>query len=119
MSGVRQLQVANNLIFGGLDSGYFGRIGQDSHFVDRYFELNTVKKTYIEFRSADDLRRRATDEGIELKLKPFAAVFNQFRYTWFDYIAGFLLLGIPAAGFLTLVRWVWSIRRAGAGAELA
>lgn len=109
--GVRQLQVSNELIFGSSDSGYFGQTGRDSNFVDTYFELNTTKKTHTEFKSLDELRRRATSEGVELHLRPFASVFGDFRYTWFDYFAGVMLLLLPAVGFLLLACWVWQIRR--------
>lgn len=109
--GVRQLQVSNGLIFGASDSGYFGRIGQDSDSVDTYFELNTAKKTHTEFKSLDELRRRAASEGVVLRLRPFASVFEDFRWTWFDYFAGSILLLLPAIGFFLLAFWVWRIRR--------
>lgn len=109
--GVRQLQVSKNLIFGASDSGYFGQIGKDSNNVDTWFELNTAKKTHTEFKSLDELRRRAASEGVVLQLRPFASVFGDYRYTWFDYLAGVLLLLLPAVGFFLLARWVWRLRR--------
>jgi len=79
--GVRQLQVSRNLIFGARDSDYFHRLGQESKFVDAYFELDTAKKTHTEFKSADELRRRAAEEGVALNLRPFESVFGDYRTT--------------------------------------
>jgi hypothetical protein len=107
--GVRQLQVSNGLIFGARDSGYFGRIGQDSKIVDTYFELDTTKDTQTEFKSLEDLQHRAASEGIQLHLREFQSVFGDFRTTWFDYLAGAILLLIPIGGFLMLARWIWKL----------
>jgi hypothetical protein len=112
--GVRQLQVSNKLIFGARDSGYFGRMGQDSKFVDSYFELDTNRNAQLQFNSLDDLRMRAASEGVTLQLREFASVFRNYRTTWFDYLAGLVLLGVPLVGFSWLVQWVWNIRRSSA-----
>jgi hypothetical protein len=109
--GVRQLQVSQSLIFGARDVGYFGRIGQESKFVDSYFELQTKQNKVIEFKSLEDLRNRASSEGVTLNLRPFEAVFGDYRTTWFDYISGLILIVVPLIGFGLLVRWVWTIRR--------
>lgn len=109
--GVRQLQVSGKLIFGARDSGYFGRIGQESKTVDAYFELDTAKKTHNEFKSLDELRHHAASEGVILSLREFYSVFCDYRNTWFDYLAGLILLLIPATGFFALARWVWKVRR--------
>ena len=108
--GVRRLQVSKELIFGARDSGYFGRIGQDSKIVDAYFELNTSKNTETEFKSLDELQRRATAEGVILHLREFQSVFGDYRTTWFDYLAGAILVLAPTLGFLILGRWVWKQR---------
>jgi hypothetical protein len=108
--GVRQLQVAGNLIFGARDSGYFARIGSDSNIVDRYFELNTKNGRRTEYPSITDLRTHASGEGVQLNLLPFVTVFDQYRWTWFDYAAGAALLGVPLISFLVLVWWVWKNR---------
>jgi hypothetical protein len=107
--GVRQLQVSNGLIFGARDSGYFGRIGQDSKIVDTYFELDTTKNIQTEFKSLGDLQHRAASEGIQLHLREFQSVFGDYRTTWFDYLAGAILLLTPMGGFLMLSRWIWKL----------
>ena len=107
--GVRQLQESNGLIFGARDSGYFGPIGQDSKIVDTYFELDTTKDTQTEFKSLEDLQHRAASEGIQLHLREFQSVFGDYRTTWFDYLAGAILLLIPIGGFLMLARWIWKL----------
>jgi hypothetical protein len=112
--GVRQLQVSRGLIFGARDKGYFGRIGQESRLVDSYFELDTTKKTHTEFDSLAGLRQRATSEGVVLQLRDFVSVYADYRNTWFDYLAGGVLLLVPGIGFFLLARWVWKVRRSEA-----
>ena len=111
--GVREVQVAKNLIFGARDNEYFSRMGQESKFVDVYFELNTKAKTHNEFRSLTALEQRAASQGVTLKLRSFESVFSDYRTTWFDYAAGVILFLVPGIGFVLLVRWVWKLRREG------
>ena len=116
--GVRQLQVSKNLIFGASDSGYFGRLGEDSEFVDTYFELDTSKGTHADFKSLDQLRQQAARDGVSLNLREFQSVFGDYRTTWFDYFAGVILLLVPTAGFLLLARWVWQVHRESPAVDL-
>lgn len=118
INGVRQLQITGNRIFGARDSGYFGRIGHDSNFVDTYFELDTDKGVPVEFKTLDALRKHAAAEGVALHLREFQSVFSDYRYTWFDYLAYGVLLLVPGLGFLALALWVWTIRRHGRMAVL-
>lgn len=111
--GVRRLQVSGKRIFGARDSGYLGRIGQNSNFFDTYFELDTDGGAPTEFKTVDELRRHAASEGVSLKLREFQSVFSDYRTTWFDYLAGLVVLIVPAAGFLLLGTWVWRIRSTG------
>ncbi|HTH52493.1 MAG TPA: hypothetical protein VL495_01000 [Edaphobacter sp.] len=108
--GVRLLQVSDGLVFGARDSGYFGRIGQESKFIDSYFELDTLKNKQVEFNSLEELQRRAAGEGVTLKLREFQSVFADYRTTWFDYSAGAILLLVPMIGFIGLARWIWKQR---------
>ncbi len=110
--GVRQLQVSKNLIFGARDSKSFEHFDQESNVVDAYFELNTDKITHTEFKSLDELKRQAASEGVTLQLREFDSVFGDFRNTWFDWLAGAVLLLSPTIGFFFLARWVWSLRLA-------
>ena len=114
VDGARQLQVSKNLIFGARDTGYFGRLGQESTFVDSYFEMDTAKDTYREFKTLDELRQQAASEGVSLQLRPFDSVFGDYRTTWFDYLSGVILLLVPGVGFFLLARWIWKIRRSAA-----
>lgn len=109
--GVRQLQVSGNLIFGARDTGYFGRIGQESTVVDKYFELDSRDNHIAEYDSLNELRQRAAARGIVLNLRTFDSVFSDYRTTWFDYVAGAVLLLIPILGFVLLICWVWRLRR--------
>ncbi len=110
--GVRQLQVARALIFGARDTGYFGRIGRESKLVDSYFELNTSRNVQTQFKTLDELRERASSEGVDLHLREYASVSHDYRTTWFDYFAATILLITPVAGFIWLFRWVWRVRQA-------
>jgi Na+-translocating ferredoxin:NAD+ oxidoreductase RnfD subunit len=109
--GVRQLQVSQSHIFGARDSGYFGRLGEESKFVDGYFELETKQGKVTEFKSLEELQEHASSEGVTLNLRPFDSVFADYRTTWFDYTAGLTLVVVPLFGFALLGRWIWKIRR--------
>jgi hypothetical protein len=110
--GVRQLQVSNNLILGARDSDYFKRIGETNYpnQVDTFFELDTKKNSKVEFKSLEELQRKAASDGIHLNLKEFASVFGDYRTTWFDYAAFAILLLVPGSAFLLLAWWVWRLR---------
>jgi hypothetical protein len=109
--GVRQLQIRDNLILGARDSGYFSRIGESAKEVDKWFELDTMSKTHIEFASLEELQREAGAKGIQLKLREFQSVFSDYRTTWFDYLAFAFLFLTPLTGLLILLAWVWKLRR--------
>lgn len=108
--GVRQMQVAGPLIFGARDSGYFDRIGQDSTSVDAWFELDTKRQTHSEFLSYEALKTQAVKQGSQLRLQPIAEVYGQYRFTWFDWMAGAILLLTPLSGFIVLVRSILKLR---------
>lgn len=110
--GVRQLQVSKAFIFGARDSGYFSRIGQDSKVVDTFFEIDTINNRRAEFKSLGELRAQAAHEGVTLNLRDFSAVFDDYRLTWFDYLASSILLLTPSVGFLILAIWIWRLRKA-------
>ena len=114
VDGARQLQVSRSLIFGARDTGYFGRSGQESTFVDSYFEMDTARDTYKEFKNIEELRQQAASEGVLLQLRPFNSVFGDYRTTWFDYLSGMVLLLVPSVSFFLLARWIWKIRQSTA-----
>ena len=105
------MQVSRNLIFGARDTGYSGRLGQESTFVDSYFEMDTSKDTVKDFETIEDLREQAANEGVLLQLRPFESVFGDYRTTWFDYLSTAVLLLVPVVSFLFLARWIWNVRR--------
>ena len=109
--GVRQLQISKSHILGARDTGYFGRIGQESKFIDSYFELDTNQNKVTEFKTSHDLQRWASSQGIAVSLRPFESVFGDYRTTWFDYASGLILIAVPLIGFGLLVRWIWNIRK--------
>jgi hypothetical protein len=104
--GVRRVQVAGDRVFGASDSGWFGHFGHDSSFVDNYFELNAGNGTLTKFKSLDELRLHAASEGVSLHLRDIDSVYRDYRFTWFDYAAGAILLLVPLTGFLALARYI-------------
>ncbi len=116
--GVRQLQIAGPLAFGARDSGYFERIGQNSTAVDTFFELNTKQNKVDDFKTLSDLQHRATAQGVALRLRPFASVFSDYRYSWFDYVAILILLLGPLASLTVLIRWLWRMRKAADSSQI-
>jgi len=108
---VQQLQVSGNLIFGARDEDYYGETGRRGAPAISYFLLNTSDRSKTEFVSLEQLRLQAFSRGVTLKLRPFEAVFSDYRYTWFDFLAAAILFLVPAAGFLLLARWIWKTRR--------
>jgi hypothetical protein len=117
LSGVRQLQVAGDLILGARDTGYFERLGEESNAVDSYFELNTKTMSHKEYGSLTRLQEQAAAEGVRLHLLPFFQVFSQYRTSWFDYVSGLMLVLLPLLGFCLLGRWIWKIRRDNLAAQ--
>ena len=109
--GVRLLQVSNKLIFGARDSKYFERSGTESKAVDNFFELDTVRKSRVEFKSLAELSECASRGGVPLKLRDFATVFGDYRPAWFDSAAFVILLLVPSVSLFAFARWVRRVKR--------
>jgi hypothetical protein len=106
ISGVRELQIAGPFIFGGIDSEYAKHFGQEAPKVNRYFVLDTQTGKHLDFDTKGQLGDAAARSGTKLLLEPVFDVYRRYRYTWFDYIAGVLLIAFPilaAAALLTRI----------------
>jgi hypothetical protein len=114
VSGVRELQIAGPYIFGAIDSDYAKHFGQGSPSVDRYFVLDTQKGKQFGFDSEGKLRDAASKSGTQLRLEPVFDIYRRYRFTWFDYTMGTLLIAFPIFGAAALLRRVVWIRSRGA-----
>lgn len=111
LSGVRLLQVAGHYLLGATDSQWFQHLGQETSAVDQYFVLDTRdgKKTVL--ANIDQLRTEASKRGIVIHLEPIYAVYSRYRFTWFDILAGCLLVLPPMGALARLVYRVIQLRR--------
>jgi hypothetical protein len=112
VDGVRVLQVSGRYILGGSDSQWFEHLQNDKGAVDSYFLLDVQLGKHTNFSSYDALRAMAKEMGLDLNLQPIVSIYRRYRLTWFDVLAGLLLLVPPVAGATFLVRWIFLIRRA-------
>jgi hypothetical protein len=113
VSGVRKLQIAVPLIFGGIDSDYSKHFGQASPSVNRYFVLDTQTGKQVDFETEGKLRDAASESGTQLRLEPVFDIYRKYRFTWFDYTIGALLIACPIVGGAVLVRRIVWIRSRG------
>jgi hypothetical protein len=114
ISGVRELQIAGPYIFGGFDSDYSKHFGQDSPSVNRYFVLDTQRGKQVDFDTEGKLRDAASRSGAQLRLEPVFDVYRRYRFTWFDYMTGVILIAFPIFGVAVLLRRIARIRSSGA-----
>jgi len=111
VAGVRELQVAGRYILGGRDSKSFADPFQEKENVDSFFILDTASSKQTKFETYDELRSRAQEFGINLKLEPIHSVYARYRWTWFDLFAVVLFFIPPLVGLALLAWWVWHLRR--------
>jgi hypothetical protein len=111
VAGVRNLQIAGRYILGAIDSKAFEDLGKDTNQVDVYFVLDTQLGKRTQFQTFDALRHKALELGIEPNLRPINAVYSEFRFSWFDVLAGLLLCLPPVIGAVFLIRWIVRLRQ--------
>ena len=110
VDGVRIMQVAGRFILGGADSRSFEHFDGKGE-VDSYFLLDTMTGKQQTFSTYEALRAAAVEQSVQLNLRPIAEVYSEYRYTWFDAFAGFLLCVPPLLMASLLVRWIIRLRR--------
>jgi hypothetical protein len=111
LAGIRSLQVAGHYLLGAIDSQGFQHLGQQTSAVDQYFVLDTRDGKKTVFTSLDQLKTKATGLGIPLHLGPIYSVYSHYRFTWFDILAGCLLVLPPICALALLAYWVIRLRR--------
>ena len=110
VEGVRLLQESGPFLLGGADTQYFQHIGQDRKEIDSYFLMDTRVGQKIVFKDRGGLERAASDLQIKLQLEPIHSLYARHRFTWFDVLAGILLVVPPSAGCILLVLSVVWVR---------
>ena len=118
VSGVRRMQVVGFRVFGSEDKNWFQNEGRERQEEDDFFAVDTRDRAKIEFSSEADLAAYAKQYGVMLGLRPIADVYDDYRFTWFDGVAAFLLVAVPGLIFLWLVRRIIRFKRQYAGAKV-
>jgi hypothetical protein len=111
VSGVRSLQVTDHYLLGAADSQWFQHLGQETSAVDQYFLLDTRDGKRTLFASLDGLRTEASKRGIFLHFEPIYSVYSRYRFTWFDVLAGCMLVLPPLVAVAGFVYCVLRLRR--------
>ena len=111
VDNVRLMQLAGPYILGGADSKYFEHLGQESKAVDSYFLLDTRNATRTDFQTYSQVYDAARQRKIQLQLVPIDSLYSKYRFTWFDALAGILLVGPPLVGMMLLARWALKLKK--------
>jgi hypothetical protein len=111
IDGVRLLQVSGPYLFGAADTNAFSHDRDDNNEVDSYFVLDTRTGKRTGAASLNALKLEASKLGVSLHLEPIYSVYSRFRFTWFDVVAGCLLVLPPLAGLVGLGVWITRLRR--------
>ena len=111
---VRLLQLTQSYMIGGrrdrrleFDGGKPPKEGE----VDSYFTLETETGQSTNFSSLEELRAALAPLGVEPRLVTVREIYNQFRLTWFDAMAGALFFVPPLIGLSLLARRILQLRR--------
>jgi len=102
VAGVRRMQVAGNYIFGSEDKNWFEDLGKETSNEGKFFAIDTRTHAQREFGSESELANFAKQDGITLGLKPILDVYRSYRMTWFEPVAGLVLVLVPGAAFCLL-----------------
>jgi hypothetical protein len=109
--GVRLLQVSGPYLFGGLDTNAFGSDRDNNTHVDSYFVLDTRTGKRTDEANLKALTLEVSRLGVSLHLEPIYKVYSRYRFTWFDVVAGCMLVLPPLAALIGLGTWIMQIRR--------
>jgi hypothetical protein len=109
--GVRLLQVSGPYLFGGLDTNAFGHYGDNNTEVDSYFVLDTRTGTRMDEANLNALTLEVSRLGASLHLEPIYKVYSRYRFTWFDVVAGCMLVLPPLAALIALGAWITRLRQ--------
>jgi len=110
VSGVRTLQIADRYILGASDSQSFQHFAQANPGVNNFFLLDTQSGRREDFTTEGLLQQAALKYGIQLKMEPVSAIYQRYRFTWFDIAAAVLMFLPPLIGLGYLIRQVLLVR---------
>ena len=110
LSGVCLLQLEGRYTLGGVDTCYPDKWKRNPQ-PDSYFILDTQTGKRTDFADRRALFLAARKLGIRLDLEPIEEVYRRFRFTWFDVLAGLLLIIPPMVGLALLIRSIIRLRR--------
>jgi hypothetical protein len=113
IDGVRRMQIAGDQIFGARDTKSFQHFADESQVEDAFFALNTKSHLKQDFPTEVSLASYVGSQGLRLKMEPIGKVYDQFRFGWFDWIAGLLLACVPMYAFWLLLRNIRLIKLHG------
>jgi hypothetical protein len=111
VNDVTTMQLAGPYIFGGVDSHRLEHWEQNLITADSWFLLNTKTGERTDFKSLEGLEESARRTNTKLSLVPIGDLYSKYRFTWFDALAGALLVLPPLAAFAFLTRWTLRLRR--------
>ncbi|MBM3759356.1 MAG: hypothetical protein FJW36_03820 [Acidobacteria bacterium] len=94
---IRLLQLAQDHIFGAIDSKAREHFGSDSQSVDRYFILDTRTRKRLDYYDRADFEQNVRKLGSQPNLEQIYVVFSKARFTWFDTVMLVLYLFSPIA----------------------
>jgi hypothetical protein len=119
VDGVAVVQVSGRYILGRVNGKSLDRpnfvngmaLEPTTKHSDSFFLLDTQTGRRENFTTLDGLQGATKPLAIQLRLQPIAAVYQHYRYTWFDAFAGLVLVAPPLLGFVSLCLWVQHLRR--------
>lgn len=108
---VRSLQLAGHHLYGSRQANgdSFSTTTPLESSIE-YFDVDTEKLAYTAFHTQAELQYVAQAEGSSLVLRPLETVYSMYRFTWFDYCAGGILILLPTLGAGCLMRLLWKTR---------
>jgi hypothetical protein len=119
INGVRLLQVYGPYLFGGTDTHSFEHFGSNTNEIDSYFVLDTHTRRLTTEPDLSALTAAAGRLGVSLRLEPVYTVYSRYRFSWFDVVAGCMLVLPPLAALVALGIWVFRLRRNRATTAIA
>ena len=111
IAGVRRLQIVGDEAFGTEDTNALKHEGSGRYGEDGFFHLQMDTHATTPFPNEAALATYAANKGVSLRLRPVVEVFDDFRWCWFDYLAGSVLLLLPVAGLIGLLSYLKRLKR--------
>jgi hypothetical protein len=111
VNDVTMMQLSGPYILGGVDRHRIEHWEHDIIAADSWFLLNTKTGERRDFNTLEGLKESARRTNITLSLVSIGDLYSKYRFTWFDALAGALLVLPPLTAFALLTRWTLRLRR--------